>query len=71
LDKAIQLDFLEKIDEIEAVSNDAWNEFYLEQTLERVFTQMMGMKYEIIYYNDKKNNEIPLLNNYTPMEDTL
>jgi hypothetical protein len=32
---------------------------------------MMSMKYEIIHYMDKKSNEIPLLNNYGPLEITL
>ena len=64
LAEAIDMNFMDKMKEIEAISNDAWNQYSLEQTLERVKRQLWNLKYEISFYLDKKKNMIPMIVNY-------
>lgn len=65
--EAMKLGLFEKMSQIEAISNDAWNQFSLQQTLDRLLKQIYDLKFKVSAYKDRKNNDILIIVNYKPL----
>ncbi len=68
LKKAIESNFLDQIKLIEAVSNDAWLSYHLENTLERILLDLSRLKFSFLSKFDKNNSEILYITNYRDLD---
>lgn len=59
------------MEKLETVSNDAWNQFSLEQVLERLMRQISDMKFNVSSYKDKKRNDIFIIVNYKQLIERI